>query len=150
MPEIVLILEVINAVVAIIVNGQRVELPGLPLGYSNYVFTGLFFIGFLAIYVNSERMKRDIRDKVYEQVKKDIEVLKPIEPLKGSLDSISSADRWFIVSLSIEMGLRHVHGGDLQGLLADRASGIPLNELMARNCSVCGVPRNKQSKRWGV
>jgi hypothetical protein len=150
MPEMVLILEAINTVIAIIVNVQRLELPGLPLGYSNYVFIGLFFLGFLAIYVNSEKMKRDIQDKVYEQVKKDIEVLKPIEPLKGSLDSISSADRWFIVSLSIEMGLRHVHGGDLQGLLADRASGIPLNELMARNCSVCGIPRNNQSKKRGM
>lgn len=147
MTQTVLILEAINAVIAIIVNIQNLELPGLPIVYLNYIFIGLFFVGFLALYINNEKVKREIEQKVYEQVRKDIEVLnlKGNDVFKGRIDDVSSGDANLIVLMDIEMGWNHGHG-DLTGLFADRASGFPLNELMARNCNQCGMPRNKKSK----
>lgn len=61
----------------------------------------------------------------------------------GSIESVTAGDVSFIVSrLGIPMSWDHGHG-DIEGLIADRASGIPLNELMQRACSRCGVPRNQ-------
>ena len=68
-----------------------------------------------------------------------------IEPPKGSLDNVTSDDRLFILRLAMHMSW--VHGCfDFDGLLADRASGIELNALMTRNCSICKTPRNERRK----
>jgi hypothetical protein len=147
MAQTVLILEAINAIIAIIVNIEHLELAGLGVVYLNYIFIGLFVAGFLLLYINSEKVKKEIEHKVYAQVRKDIEALglKGNEVLKGRIDDVSSGDRDLIVLMDIEMGWKHGHG-DLTGLFADRASGVPLNELMARNCNQCGMPRNEKSK----
>jgi hypothetical protein len=145
------IVAAIGMVLTIIVNLLKLEeLLGWPITYWNVVFMVLVLVGFLAVYFSIEEIKKEITEKVYQQMRKDIEVLKASEPLKGSLDSVSLADKYFIISLSIGMSINHVHGGDLQGLLADRASGVPLNELMTRECSICGIPRNKKSDKWGM
>jgi hypothetical protein len=70
-----------------------------------------------------------------------------IESQQGSMDTVSSEDRRFIVSLCMDMIIQHGHM-DLNGLLADRASGTSLNQLMAKECSVCGIVRNIRSNRW--
>jgi hypothetical protein len=126
---------------------KHLDLPGLPVVYLNYIFIGLFVAGFLALYINSENVKKEIEQKVYEQVRKDIEVLglKGNGVLAGRMDDISSGDTDLILLMDIEMGWKHGHG-DITGLFADRASGVALNELVARNCSQCGIPRNKKSK----
>lgn len=143
------IVAAIGMVLTIIVNLQELEeLMGWPIAYWNVVFMVLVLIGFLAVYFSIEEIRKEIEEKVYQQVKKDIEGVKTGEAIKGSLDSVSLSDRYLIIALSISMGINHKHGGDLVGLLADRASGVPLNELMTRECSVCGIPRNKKSKRW--
>jgi len=89
-----------------------------------------------------------IRKKEYEKTQnrevQHTQTRQIIEPQKGSLDSVSSQDRQFIVLLATTMTHEHGHM-DIQGLLADRASGIALNELMARNCSRCGCPRNDKT-----
>lgn len=148
MARTVLILEAINAVIAIIFNIEQLDLAGQRIVYLNYVFIGLFVAGLLALYINSEKVKKEIGQNVYEQVRKDIEVLgmKGKETLKGRMDDISPGDADLIVLMDIEMGWKHGHD-DVTGLFADRASGVPLNELMGRNCSQCGMPRNKKSKR---
>ena len=69
------------------------------------------------------------------------------EPQEGSLDTVTGEDRRFIVSLCLEMAIQHGHI-DFNGLLADRASGVPLNQLMSKECSVCGIARNLRSDRW--
>lgn len=69
-----------------------------------------------------------------------------IEQQDGSIDSITQRDMLFIISqLSIPMKWRHGHS-DTEGLIADRASSVPLNELMARNCSQCSLPRNQKGE----
>jgi hypothetical protein len=65
---------------------------------------------------------------------------------KGSVETVSDADKRFIVSLCRDMVLQHGHI-DPNGLLADRASGIPLNELMSRKCSQCETARNIRSDK---
>jgi hypothetical protein len=68
-----------------------------------------------------------------------------IKPQEGSLDTVTMQDRLFIDSLAIHMIIPHGHMDKL-GLLADRAKGIPLNELIAMPCSECGQPRDKSGE----
>ena len=68
-----------------------------------------------------------------------------IKPQEGSLDTVTAQDRLLIEAMAMDMIITHGHM-DMLGLLADRASGIPLNELMTRNCSECGIPRNQRGK----
>jgi hypothetical protein len=68
-----------------------------------------------------------------------------IEPQKGSLNNVTLQDRELIQSWALDMLFKHGHE-DFKGLLADRASGIPLNELMSKNCSECESPRGQKSK----
>ena len=75
----------------------------------------------------------------------DRQEMASIKPQEGSLDTVTSQDRRLIMSMAMDMLLKHGHM-DLTGLLADGASGIHLNELMARNCSECGIPRNRRGK----
>jgi hypothetical protein len=63
----------------------------------------------------------------------------------GKLEDISRGDALWIMGKSILMQNSHGHD-DFWGLTADRASNVPLNELMARPCSQCGIPRNQRSK----
>jgi hypothetical protein len=65
--------------------------------------------------------------------------------IAGKLEDISPQDANLILIMSIELDSRHGHN-DITGLLADRASGVPLNELKTRPCSQCGIPRNQRSK----
>jgi hypothetical protein len=65
--------------------------------------------------------------------------------IAGRLDDVSQADSEFILAKSIELEAIHGHN-DLLGLFADRASGVPLNELSTRPCTHCGIPRNQKSQ----
>ncbi|HUX49021.1 MAG TPA: hypothetical protein VMV76_07720 [Dehalococcoidia bacterium] len=70
----------------------------------------------------------------------------PITLQDGSIESITRGDMSFIVSqLATPMSWNHGHW-DIEGLISDRASGIPLNELMGRPCSRCGVARNQKGR----
>lgn len=65
--------------------------------------------------------------------------------IAGGLEGISPEAANLILAMSIEIDV--VHGyNDLTGLFADRASGVPLNELKTRPCSQCGIPRNQRGK----
>ena len=139
----------IGMVLTIIVNLLKLEeLLGWPIAYWNVIFMVLVLIGFLAVYFSIEEIRKEIEGKVYGQVRKDIEALnlEGNEAIKGRIDDVSSGDANLIVLMDIEMGWKHGHG-DLTGLFADRASGVPLNELMIRDCSQCGIPRNKKSRK---
>lgn len=138
----------IGMILSIMVNLLRLEeILGWPIASWNVVFMGLVLIGFLVVYFSIEGIRKEIEEKVYQQVRKDVERVVTGKSIRGSLDSVSLSDRHFIIGLSVRMGINHKHGGDLQGLLADRASGVPLNELMTRECSICGIPRNRKSNR---
>lgn len=63
----------------------------------------------------------------------------------GRAEDISQGDIDVILLMSIELEGRHGYN-DFTGLLADRASGVPLNELKTRPCSQCGIPRNQRGK----
>jgi hypothetical protein len=65
--------------------------------------------------------------------------------ITGSLEGVSPEDANLIVAMGIEMEVMHGYN-DITGLFADRASGIPLNELKTRPCSQCGIPRNQRGK----
>jgi hypothetical protein len=89
------------------------------------------------------------RKKTKEQLVALAEGISPdlSEKLKatGRLEDISQGDALWIMAKSIEMQAKHGYN-DLLELFADRASGIPLNELMTRPCSQCGIPRNQRGK----
>jgi cell division protein FtsL len=72
------------------------------------------------------------------------EILKKLKTT-GRIDDVSPADSKWIVVKGIEMIAFHGYN-DVMGLFADRASGVPLNELMAKPCSYCGIPRNQRGK----
>ena len=61
----------------------------------------------------------------------------------GRLEDVSPVETDLIIAMSIELEGRHGYN-DFTGLLADRASGVPLNELKIRPCSQCGIPRNQK------
>lgn len=63
----------------------------------------------------------------------------------GSLSNVSSSDKNLIMAWSIRMLTEHGHE-DAYQMLADRASGIPLNRIMYQSCSRCQQPRNIKSK----
>ena len=93
----------------------------------------------------------------YEQIKKtviaDIQSgnikIKGVMPYR--LEDLSKKDVAFIKVLSEQMEAEIGHGhGDILGLLADRASGVPINELINSNCSICKKPRNQSSDDEGV
>ena len=58
---------------------------------------------------------------------------------------MSEKDRVLIKGMISLMKTKHGHS-DMIGLFADRASGVPLNELLKQECIKCGTPRNKKSK----
>lgn len=150
MLRLIVIVEIINAVTGVVVNILALKdllLFGIPTAYLNSLFFVVFFGGFLAIYLNNNKIKAEIKTGVLEQIKKDLGTMKAIEPQEGSLDNVTSQDRALIMSMAMDMLLRHGHM-DIQGMLADRASGVPLNELMSKNCSTCETPtpRNQKSK----
>lgn len=145
----IVILEGINALMGIVANTFELsgsQLLGMGTIYWNIIAYILFFAGFVVILFNNEKIKREIQDKIYEQIKKDFAGIKnPTKLQDGSLESVSQQDRLLISSFVIEMTTQHGHT-DWQGLFADRASGIALNKLMFENCHKCGKPRNQQGE----
>jgi hypothetical protein len=92
-----------------------------------------------ALIVRGKRGRQELNSRETASIKSKI---------AGGLDGISPKDANLIFAMSIEIDV--VHGyNDLTGLLADRASGVPLNELKTRPCSQCGVPRNQRGKHRG-
>lgn len=57
----------------------------------------------------------------------DRQKMESIKPQEGSLDTVTIQDRLLIESMASSMLLTHGHM-DRLGLLADRASGVPLNK----------------------
>jgi hypothetical protein len=94
---------------------------------------------------NITKLERDIeilRREYTETIKP--EILKKLKAT-GRLEDVSQEDSLWIVARGIEMQASHGYN-DVMGLFADRASGVPLNELMTKPCSDCGVPRNQRGK----
>jgi len=125
---------------------QMTEITSATVGWVIIIISsvvGLIMIGYGI-------RKKDDKGKLIETQQLSVEP--PTEPVvqlqEGSIDTVTLQDRRFIrLELSVPMQWRHGHM-DTEGLLADRASGVPLNELLARNCSRCGVPRNKKGRRY--
>jgi hypothetical protein len=87
-----------------------------------------------ALIVRGKRGRQELSSQETASIKSKI---------TGRLEDVSPVESEFILAMSIE--LESIHGwNDLTGLFADRASGIPLNELKTRPCSQCGVPRNQR------
>jgi hypothetical protein len=68
----------------------------------------------------------------------------------GCLENVSPEDRKLINKFGRDMILEYFHGhDDIDGMLADRANNVPLNELLDSPCSICrnGTLRNQRLKR---
>jgi hypothetical protein len=111
----------------------------IPPGVGWRVVIGCVIAGIVLMVESKQEENAKQREEVHRQE------MVSIKPQKGSLDTVTSQDRMLITSMAMDMILKHGHM-DLTGLLADRASGIPLNELMTRNCSDCGIARNRKGK----
>jgi len=145
MQKVVLVLEGINAVTGIWVNIsslQNANLLGWPIQVWNIIFFVVFFVGFGALYWSSRNIEKHLYDKIMSDIGNSLQYK---TSLQGTIDSVTSQDRIFIIMLTKNMAFQHGHL-DFEGLFADRASGVPLNDLMLRNCSKCGKPRNKKSE----
>ncbi len=141
MRKAIFVLEAINAMLGLIANIQNLELFGLTVSTWNIIVFSIFVAGFLALFWSDKDLERRIYNKVIAHVGKNLDIE---EPQIGSLDTVTQQDRALIMSWAMQMIYEHGHM-DVEGLLADRASGIPLNKLMLRNCSKCGKPRNQKS-----
>jgi len=149
----VLVLEAINATAGILVNLTALQnnaVLGIPIAYWNSVFFGLFFFGFSFLYWNENKIKVELRNSILNEIRGEIResVTSVVEKPEGTLDGVTSQDRLLIQAMAIDMAIGHGYL-DFVGLLADRASGISLNELMSRPCSVCGISRDTRSNKWG-
>lgn len=99
--------------------------------------------------ISSNLNQTNIQELVRVELEKMAEDNKKNTVVEGSLENVTLADKSWIMSWSItEMNFKHGHN-DILGMLADRASGVPLNELPNRPCKVCadGTLRNQKSKR---
>jgi len=109
-----------------------------------YVLLSVAFVWTVCSVIYWRRHKRN-----EEQLVKLTESIKPdlLERLKatGRLEDVSPQDAKLILAMSIELASKHGYN-DLTGLFADRANGVPLNELKTRPCSQCGIPRNQKGK----
>lgn len=83
-----------------------------------------------------------------QPIQREIDLQEKIKFQDGSLNSVTTQDRQLILKMAIDMQIAHGHN-DFIGMLADRASGVPLNKIMSRECSECndGSLRNKKAKR---
>jgi hypothetical protein len=129
------LLEGINVVVGIVA-----AIKGLG---SNWILItyAVFMVGLIVFFATDKTYWEKVYDKVLTKVKDD---LSKIKQQKGTVESISLEDREFIYHLHSDMELRHGHS-DIFGLTADRASGVLLNNLIVRECTRCGMPRNEKS-----
>jgi len=129
-----------------------ITMPPIVLNIAIIVLIVLGVVGFVMVILGIREWARKTREQ-----KQTIEILsqeyteaikpKILKKLKatGELDDVSLADSNWIVVKGIEMIAFHGYN-DFMGLFADRASGVPLNELMTRPCSYCGIPRNQRGK----
>jgi hypothetical protein len=140
------ILGAINSVIGIIVgihyfSNNATDILGFPIGGWLLAIYVIFAIIIISLVLTDKSYKNEIQENVSSEVAKQIN---DINKLSGTLESVSPEDRNFIYHYNMEMRFQHGHS-DPYGLAADRASGVPLNELMSKNCSRCGEPRNKKS-----
>ena len=109
---------------------------------------GFFLVGrSLGKPETSDVDKAELHNSLLSELRREGKSVETVARLKGSLDDVPAQDKLLIQAMAIDMTIAHGHL-DLDGLLADRASGIPLNELKQRPCSVCGIPRDRKSNRW--
>jgi hypothetical protein len=141
MKKFALVIEIIASLIGIYLNMENQGIFGLSMSVWNTIVFITLIIGFALLFWDDNNLEKRISTKVEEKVREIQETMKPKE---GTIESITPQDHEIIRKWSMEMILNHGHD-DNKGLLADRASGIRLNELMFRNCSLCGDPRNKQS-----
>jgi hypothetical protein len=106
----------------------------------------LFGAAFALLIYDVIGWQKNKKRRQFEVLAKGIK-LNLLEKLKttGRVEDISQGDIDVIQLMSIELEGRHGYN-DFTGLLADRASGVPLNELKTRPCSQCGIPRNQKGK----
>jgi hypothetical protein len=136
-----LVLEIIALILGITNNMISQEIFGLSKSDWNVIIFLILIGGFALLFWDSNSSEKHIREMVVKEVTK---IQNDLKPKEGTIESVTSEDREHIIYLIRDMKIIHKHS-DLTGLIADRASGIPLNELMQRNCSRCGQPRNKKS-----
>jgi len=141
-----LVLEIIASLIGIITNMRSMGFLGLSLPTCNAIVFFALIVGFALLFWDDNNLEKRISSKVDEKI---TEIIKTMKPKDGTLESITPQDWEIIRKWSLEMILNHGHD-DNKGLLADRASGVLLNELMLKNCSKCGEPRNTKSSNKSI
>lgn len=108
-----------------------------------------FAIMVIAIY------KADLLDRKHqktEQIEHDNEVKNNAKKyIKDSSVDVSLRDKLHIIGLNYDMLVIHGKHGDINGMLVDKAEGVPLSELLNKRCRICndGTLRNQRIKRRG-
>lgn len=143
MKRFALVLEIIGLVIEIVTNMMSQALFGLSKSDWNVIVFLILICGFALLFWDDNNLEKRISAKLSEKVREIQETMKPKD---GTLESVTPKDWDIIKRWSMEMIHNHGHD-DNKGLLADRASGVDLNELMSKNCSRCGKPRNKKSNK---
>lgn len=132
-------IEIINAILGVMANIQSINIFKLPIPAWNIGALFVFVIGFIVLFMSDKQLEDNIYKKVIERVTENI------NQRQGTAESITPKDMALLRLMTIKMARQHGHI-DFEGLVADRASGVALNELITRNCSVCGKPRNQNTE----
>jgi len=133
-------LEGINAVLGIAVGINQInqvpELLGLPIGAWFMIVYAIFAIGCFILFWSDKTLENSIYAKVMVSINNGKQAQEKID--------LTPHDRIFLEGLSDQMFIQHGHS-DSNGLLADFAERVPLNELLNRPCSICRQNRNIKS-----
>ncbi|MFC1977829.1 hypothetical protein ACFLWS_06180 [Chloroflexota bacterium] len=120
--------------------GWGLGLMGIENPIIGRILVGFGVITFVVLVVYLFKKPRKVKRPRKVKQQKPL----PVINYEG-ISNVTPQDKIQIESMDNRMMATHGHW-DLEGLLSDRANGVPLNELMARACSKCGTPRNKRGK----
>ena len=126
-----------------------IAIGGLPMidthpsmAYS--MFAIAIVLGIISICILVFRKRRKISKRTVNYQRQKPLPLPAINYEK--LDSVTAQDKKFIETMGIRMMGTHGHE-DLLGMMSDRANGVPINDLMSKVCSKCGIPRNRRGRK---
>ena len=110
-------------------DAVKLTQSGLPTGIWTAIGLAVFFIGVLLLLHYKETLK-------VNQTTNSTLLTMPLKP-RSRPNSM--------VQAQLNNQMRDIHGHDDPfGITADAEDGIDWNEIMKRNCTACGKPRNQR------
>ncbi len=107
---------------------------GFPTPIWTAIGLFLFFVGVFAVLHYQSNEKEQVTSSNISGI-----TLRPKSRLGGN---------GLAVTINLKSQMHRIHGhDDIWGIQSDYLNGIDTNEILKRNCTVCGKPRNQSSIR---